>query len=151
MAKGINFEKLDGSGLKIGIVCARWNQELSKSMLKKCKQALLDSNVNEENIHVAEVPGSYEVVFGALQLIKNKNVNAVICLGTLIKGETMHFEYISEAVSYGIMKLNVEAGVPVIFGILTCLDEKQARDRSIGDKSHAYQWGLSAIEMALLK
>lgn len=151
MSKEVSFEKKDGSGLKIGIICARWNSDICQPILNHCKQALLDSQVKENNIHIIDVPGSYELVYGASQLIKNTNIDAVICIGTLIKGETMHFEYISEAVSYGIMKLNVETDTPVIFGVLACLNEQQARERSSGKNSHGYNWGLSAIDMALLR
>lgn len=151
MSKEVFFEKKDGSNLKIGIVVARWNPEVCQPILEDCKHALLDSKVKEDNIHVIDVPGSFELVYAASQFIKNTNVDAVVCIGTLIKGETMHFEYISEAVSYGIMKLNVETDTPVIFGVLTCLNEKQATDRSTGKKSHGYNWGLSAIDMALIK
>lgn len=150
MKKGVNFEKMDGSKLKIGIVCARWNEEFCAPLLQKCREALRDSLVQEKNIKIRYVPGSYELVYGAARLIKKEKVDAVVCLGTLIKGETMHFEYIAQAVSYGIMKLNVETGVPVIFGVLTCLDLEQARARSSGDKNHGYDWGMSAVEMALL-
>ena len=100
---------------------------------------------------VLEVPGSYELVFGAKHLIDSASVHAVVCLGTLIKGETMHFEYIADAVTQGIMRLNVESGVPVIFGVLTCLTEAQARARAIGDNNHGVAWGKTAVEMALLK
>jgi 6,7-dimethyl-8-ribityllumazine synthase len=151
MTKGVKMEAKDGTGLKVGIVCARWNSEMTNALQEQCKKALLDCKIKEEDIKIISVPGAYEVVYGATQLIESEEVDAVICLGTLIKGGTMHFEYISEAVTYGIMKLNVETNIPVIFGILTCLSEEQAKERSIGDKSHGYDWGLTAVEMALLR
>ncbi|MBD3311460.1 MAG: 6,7-dimethyl-8-ribityllumazine synthase [Candidatus Magasanikbacteria bacterium] len=148
--KGIEFKNLDGSDLKIGIAKSRWNSFITDPLLEKCKQALLDSNVKEENIIVYEVPGSYELPFAASKLIKKQQVDAVVCLGSLIKGETMHFEYIAEAVTQGITRLNLETDIPVIFGVLTCLTEEQAIERSSGKKNNGYEWGLSAIEMALL-
>lgn len=151
MTKGIEFKKLDGSNLKIGLVKARWNSAVTDVLFAKCKEALLDSGVKEKNIIVYEVPGSYEVNFGAIKMIKEEKPDAVVCLGCLIKGETMHFEYIAEAVTQGITRLNIETGVPVIFGVLTCLTEEQAARRSSGEKNHGYEWGLSAIEMALLR
>ena len=152
MTKGISFSKLDGSKLKIGIVVARWNSEVTFSLLKKCRKALEDSGVPEKNITVLEVPGSYEVVYGAKRLIEKKKADAVVVLGCLIKGETMHFEYICEAVTHGIMRLNAESGVPVIFGVLTCLNEAQARARAGDDKNnHGYFWGLTAVEMGRLR
>ncbi|OGH60072.1 MAG: 6,7-dimethyl-8-ribityllumazine synthase [Candidatus Magasanikbacteria bacterium RIFCSPHIGHO2_01_FULL_33_34] len=151
MLEDIKLKKEDGSSLKIGIVCARWHSDICNVLLTRCKQALLDCAVSEENILVADVPGSYEVVYGASQLIKNEGVDAVVCIGTLVKGETMHFEYIAEAVTHGIMDLNLNTNVPVIFGILTCLNLDQAKERA-GDKmDHGYHWGLSAVEMANFK
>lgn len=151
MSKSVAFEKKDGSGLKIGIVSARWNRQFCEALTQQCKHALRDSGVKEENIIEINVPGAYEVVFGAQSLIKNKKVDAVVCIGVLIKGETMHFEYIAEAVAQGIMNLNLRTGVPIIFGILTCLTEEHAQERSVGDKSHGYNWGLTAVEMGMLK
>ena len=151
MSKGIEFKTMDGSKLKIGIVVARWNSEVTFALLKKCREALVVSGVKKENITVLEVPGSYEVVYGAKHLIEKKKVDAVVCLGCLIKGETRHFEYICEAVSQGIMQLNVTSGVPVVFGVLTCLNEAQAKARAGDDQNnHGYGWGMSAVEMALL-
>ena len=150
MKKGIKFNKLDGGNLRIGIAKSRWNSFITDPLFKKCKQALIDSNVKEENIIVYEVPGSYELSFAASQLIKKEQVDAVVCLGSLIKGETMHFEYIAEAVTQGLTRLNIETDTPVVFGVLACLTEEQAVLRSSGEKNHGYEWGLSAIEMALL-
>lgn len=152
MSKGITFPKLNGAKLKIGLVVSRWNKEITFALLKKCQQALQGSGVPEKNIIVLEVPGSYELVYGAKHLIAEKKVDAVVCLGCLIKGETMHFEYICEAVTQGIMRLNVESGVPVIFGVLTCLTEAQAKARAGNDaNNHGYWWGLTAVEMGLLR
>jgi 6,7-dimethyl-8-ribityllumazine synthase len=151
MSKGVTFPHSDGSQLKIGIVQARWNRELTDSLFDGCKKAIRESGVKEENIVHLEVPGSYETVFGAKHLIQTAQVDAVVCLGVLVKGETMHFEYIAEAVTHGIMRLNLETKVPVIFGILTCLSEDQARARSFGENNHGIGWGKTAVEMALLK
>ncbi|PIR74745.1 MAG: 6,7-dimethyl-8-ribityllumazine synthase [Candidatus Magasanikbacteria bacterium CG10_big_fil_rev_8_21_14_0_10_47_10] len=148
--KGITFEKMDGSALKVGIVVARWNSVLTYSLRDGAIQGLKDSGVLDDNIVVLEVPGSYEVVFGAKHLIETKKVDAVICLGVLVKGETMHFEYISDAVTQGIMDLNTTTGIPVIYGVLNCLTEQQAEARATGDNNHGYWWGKSAVEMALL-
>ncbi len=149
MVKGIKFEKLDGSNLKIGIVVSRWNSQITEALFVNCKKALLESGVLEENIIVERVPGAYELLFGTRQMIK-RGVDAVVPIGCLIKGETMHFEYIAEAVSQGVMNFNIGGDVPVIFGVLTCLSEDQAFERSVGNKNHGYEWGLTAVEMALL-
>ena len=149
--KGITFEKNNAQGLTIGIVVARWNNELTYALRDDCQRALLDAGIQEKDITVLEVPGSYEVVYGASHLIQKKHVDAVVAIGCLIKGETMHFEYIAEAVSQGIMDLNTQSGTPVLFGVLTCLTEDQARERALGEKNHGYAWGQSAIEMARIK
>ncbi len=149
MKKGVSFKKLDGSELKIGIAVSRWNAHYTEPLLEKCLEGLKEAEVKEENIKVIRVPGSYELPFAAHHLI-DEDMDAVICIGVLIKGETMHFEYISDAVSRGIMDLQLKKGVPVVFGVLTCLTEKQAEQRSLGTHNHAREWGLSAVEMAHL-
>ncbi len=149
--KGITFPELDGSQVKIGIVVSRWNSQYTHSIRDGIIEGAKEAGVKEENIIIQDVPGSYEVVYGAKRMIEDNTVDAVVCVGVLIKGETMHFEYISEAVSQGIMDLNVHSGVPVIFGILTCLNEEQAEARSIGEWNHGNPWGKSAVEMALLR
>lgn len=151
MKENIELKKIDGSNFKIGIIYARWHSDVCNLLKERCKRALLDSNVKEENIFVADVPGSYEVVYGASQMIKKGNVDAVVCIGTLIKGETMHFEYIAEAVTQGIMNLNIQTDVPVIFGVLACLNLDQAKERAGSAMDHGYHWGLSAVEMANFK
>lgn len=152
MGKGIERKKFDGSDLKIGIVKTRWNTEVTHLLFDRCKKALLDSNVLEENIVSIDVPGAYELPSGAQYLLDSAGVDAVVVLGSLIKGETMHFEYISEAVTQGIMRLNLDNKKSVIFGVLTCMNEEQAKYRAIEEGlDHGYEWGLSAVEMALLR
>ena len=142
---------MDGKKLKIGIVYSRWNSFITEPLVMNCREALSDSGVIDKNIYELEVPGTYEIPLVAKKLIEVRKVDAVICLGSLIKGETMHFEYIADAVANGIMRLNLDSGVPVIFGILTCLTKKQAVERSSGKLNHGYQWGMTAVEMALLR
>lgn len=150
MGKGIKFPRLDGAAIRIGIVKARWNAGVTDALDAGCRAALRECGVKEDNIFSLEVPGSFETVFGAKELIEKKRVDAVICLGVLIKGETMHFEYLCSAVSEGIMRLGLDTGVPVVFGILTCLTEAQARARAVGENNHGIGWGKTTVEMALL-
>ncbi|MBT3817455.1 MAG: 6,7-dimethyl-8-ribityllumazine synthase [Candidatus Magasanikbacteria bacterium] len=145
------FEGLEGKGLRIGIVKSRWNSKYTDSIAQGVLQACHDHGVEAEDVVELDVPGAYEVMYGAKHLIDTDQVDAVVCIGVLIKGATMHFEYISEAVSQGIKDLNIITGVPVVFGVLTCLDEKQANVRSFGEHNHGYPWGQTAIEMAMLK
>ncbi len=146
------FPKLNGSKLKIGIVVARWNQEITTGLTIGTLQALEECGVLEKNITVIDVAGSYELPFAAKTMQESKKkFDAIVALGCLIKGETMHFEYIANSVAQGLMELNVDEKIPVVFGVLTCLNQKQATTRSKGKNNHGYGWGYTAVEMALLK
>eukprot|EP00594_Rhizosolenia_setigera_P017776 CAMPEP_0178956178 /NCGR_PEP_ID=MMETSP0789-20121207/10071_1 /TAXON_ID=3005 /ORGANISM="Rhizosolenia setigera, Strain CCMP 1694" /LENGTH=214 /DNA_ID=CAMNT_0020638001 /DNA_START=81 /DNA_END=725 /DNA_ORIENTATION=- len=147
----VSFGELDGSQLKIGIIKTRWNDVHVNNLVDGAKKALKECNVAEEAIFETEVPGSYELPYAARLLALSGSVDAIITAGVLIKGETMHFEYICEAVSGGIMNVGLQTLTPTIFGVLTCLDESQVIARSTGDNNHGYDWGKTAVEMALLR
>ncbi len=151
MAKTISFSEVDGSGLKIGIVVARWNHQYTFALRDEVVRALKDSKAVKKNIFVQEVPGSFELVYGATSLIQRYEVDVVVCIGVLIKGDTLHFEHVAEAVANGIGSLNARGDVPVIFGVLPCLNEAQAKPRAARKTGYGYGWGKSAVEMALLK
>ncbi|CAH6719569.1 6,7-dimethyl-8-ribityllumazine synthase [[Candida] jaroonii] len=144
----------DGSKLRIGILHARWNKEIIDSLVKGAHDKLLEFGVKEENIIIESVPGSFELPFGTKKFSEKwdkqgKPLDAVIPIGVLIKGSTMHFEYICDSVSQKIMDLSFELGKPIIFGVLTCLTDEQARQRAgLGGHNHGADWGLAAIEMA---
>merc|ERR1719446_1673455 len=109
---------------------------------------------NVTDITLENVAGSYEVPCAAQQLLESKKFDAVVCIGCLVKGETMHFEYICEAVSQGIMRLNLDYKVPVIYGILSVLNEEQAKARSgIDGTGHnsGKDWGITMVESVLFK
>ena len=142
MGKGIDLQTQDGSTLTIGITRAMWNSELTDELTQHCENAIKKCGAK---VIILDVPGAYETVFGAKVLIDKEKLDAVVCIAVLIKGETMHFEYISEAVTHGIMDLSLTTGVPIIYGILNVLTEEQAKARV----SHATEWGLSAVHMAL--
>ncbi|MBT4153488.1 MAG: 6,7-dimethyl-8-ribityllumazine synthase [Candidatus Magasanikbacteria bacterium] len=148
MGKGISFEGVNGTGLRIGIVVARWNSEYTYAIRDGVLEALKECGVAAEDTIVQEVPGAYEVVLGGKYLIESKKVDAVVCIGTLIKGETLHFEYISEAVTQGLMRLQLDTNIPVIYGVLNTATEEQAHSRSVGEHNHGRGWGFSAVEMA---
>ena len=149
--KGLEKKVLDGSGYKIGILKARWNADITNSLASGCRNALYECGVKKENIIELEVPGSYELVAATKKLLEAGAVDGVVPIGCLIKGETMHFEYICESVSSGLMQLNL--GYPkhvVLFGVLTCLTEKQAIVRSglsKGGHNHGSDWGFGVVEM----
>lgn len=151
MSKGITFLDLDGSQVRVGIVTARWNSELTYALREGVREGLAACQVDTANIHEIEVPGSYEVLAGARHMIDSGAVDVLVCIGVLINGETDHYHYIAQAVSSGIAELNVSQHIPVLFGVLTCQTEDQARARSIGDGNHGVAWGKSAVEMALLR
>ncbi|OBA22079.1 6,7-dimethyl-8-ribityllumazine synthase [Metschnikowia bicuspidata var. bicuspidata NRRL YB-4993] len=151
-------QKYDGSSLRIGILHARWNESIIANLVKGCVDRLKDLGVKEENIIVESIPGSFELPYGTKLLTEkyqklDQPLDAVIPIGVLIKGLTMHFEYICDSVTHQLMKLNFELGLPVIFGVLTCLTDEQAEARAglIEGKMHNHgeDWGAAAVEMAL--
>lgn len=150
--KGALLEKLDGTGLRVGIVTAGFNRAYTESLTTWCVKALIDSGLVAENITQILVPGSYEIPWGCQKLALTGNFDVVVAVGVLIKGDTVHFEYIAEAVSRGIMEVGLKTGVPIIFGVLTCLNEEQAQARCNDDQSNkGYEFGLAAVRMGLLQ
>ena len=147
----VSFSELDGSAIRIGIIRTRWNDVHVTNLVDGAKRALAECNVKEENIFETSVPGSFELPLAAKFLALSGTVDAIITAGVLIKGDTMHFEYICDAVSKGIMNVGMQTNLPVVFGVLTCLDEAQVVKRSSGDSNHGCDWGKTAVEMALLK
>lgn len=147
-----------GSKLRVGIVHARWNDKVIEALVNGAISALKAHGVQDSNIIVSTVPGSYELPYGTKTLFQNaKDLDAIISIGVLIKGHTMHFEYISDAVSHGLMRVQFDLNIPVIFGLLTCLTEEQALERAglvVKEKgashshNHGEDWGAAAVEMA---
>lgn len=147
----LTFDVTDGSPYRVGVVWTRWNQEMVKAMVGDVKGALKDLGVKDENIVEMQVPGAYELPMAARLMCLSQKVDAVVAVGVLIKGETDHYDYIAGAVANGLMDLQLSVNVPCIFGVLTCPDEATAAARSTGDKSHAAEWGKTAVEMAVLR
>ncbi len=147
---GKRFEgMLVGKGLKFGLVLSRFNEFITKKLLEGAQDALLRHGVNEEDIETAWVPGSFEIPLVAKKLAETKRYDAVICLGTVIRGGTPHFEYIAAEVTKGIAKVGLETGLPVIYGIITADTLEQAIERA-GTKegNKGFDAAVSAIEMA---
>jgi 6,7-dimethyl-8-ribityllumazine synthase len=136
----------DGSSFKIGIVVSQWNADITNALLEGATATLLEAGVLQENIEVLYVPGSFELPWGARQIMKPGKRDAVICLGCIIQGETKHDEYIASAVASGIMQLGLMSGIPVIFGVLTTNTEEQAKDRAGGKHGNK---GAEAAQAAL--
>jgi 6,7-dimethyl-8-ribityllumazine synthase len=136
----------EASNMKLGIVVAEWNEPITGSLHEGCLQTLRDQNVKDNNIESIHVPGSFELPAGAQFLGRNKDIDAVICLGCVIKGETRHDEYINHAVANALINLTREFNMPFIFGVLTTENEEQAKARAGGEKGNK---GAESAEAAI--
>lgn len=139
----------DASNMCFGIVVSEWNPEITGALLKGAVDTLERHGAIPENIHVKTVPGSFELVYGAHQMTLNGGFDAIIILGCVIRGETPHFDYICQGVTYGISRLNATSEIPVIFGLLTTNTLEQAKERSggrLGNKGD--ECAIDAIKMA---
>lgn len=142
----------DGSSFKFGIVVSQWNHDITDALLAGAKETLLKAKVKEENIEILSVPGSFELPWGARQLMKADKKDAIICLGCIIQGETRHDEYIASAVSNGIMQLSIMSGLPVIFGVLTTNTPEQAKERAGGSHGNkGAEAAATALQMAKIR
>ncbi len=141
----------DGSSLKVGIVVSEWNEEITAALLEGSLSTLKKHGVKQENIRVKTVPGSFELPFGARVLAEQFSPHAVICLGCVIQGETRHFDYICQGVTYGITELNLDYEIPFIFGVLTTENLQQAMDRAGGKHGNkGDEAAVTALKMAVL-
>jgi 6,7-dimethyl-8-ribityllumazine synthase len=141
--------ELQAKGIKFGIVISRFNEFITGKLLEGARDALIRHGAKEEDIDVVKVPGSFEIPMVAKRMASKGLYNAVICLGTVIRGATPHFDYIAAEVSKGIASASMETGVPIAFGIITCDTIEQAVERA-GTKSGNKGWdaAVTAIEMA---
>lgn len=136
---------------RFGIVVSEWNEQITGALCKGAIEALLDCGAVSSNIVKWDVPGSFELTFGAKKLIETQNVDAVIAIGSVIQGETKHFDFVCNATAQGIMDLNVKYDVPVIFCVLTDNTLQQAIDRSGGRHGNkGVEAAIAAIKMAAL-
>jgi 6,7-dimethyl-8-ribityllumazine synthase len=137
---------------RIGIIVSEWNNQVTDSLCSGAVKTLLDHKISKKNILTHYVPGSFELPLGAQYLIENLSVDAVICLGCVIQGETRHFDFICQAVSAEIAKLNTTYNLPVIFGLLTTNDMQQALDRSGGKHGNkGVEAAMAALKMLQLR
>ena len=140
----------NAKGLTFGIVISEWNADITNNLFKGAYEALIECGAQADNIIRYNVPGSYELVFGAKVAAKNKP-DAIICLGSIIKGETKHFDFVCNAVALGIKDLNIQLNIPVIFGVLTDNTMNQAINRSGGKYGNkGVEAAITAIKMAVL-
>lgn len=138
--------------MSFGIVVSEWNSKITHALYEAAYDTLTKHGASEEDIHTLQVPGSFELPVGAKILATRKKLDAVICLGCVIKGETSHNEYINQSVATGLMTLSVASGKPFIFGVLTPNDEQQAIDRSGGKYGNkGVEAAATAIQMVAIK
>lgn len=142
----------NATGFRFGIVVSEWNDKITNGLFNGAETALLDCGVSAENIIRWNVPGSFELIYGAKKMIETQNVDCVITIGCVIKGETMHFEFVCEGVTHGVKDLNIQYDVPVIFCLLTDNNEQQSIDRSGGKHGNkGTEAAIAAIKMVALK
>jgi 6,7-dimethyl-8-ribityllumazine synthase len=138
--------------LRFGVVVADWNQIVTKSLLEAAINTLKKHGATDNNIVIRHVPGSFELTLGAQFLAEYDDLDAVICLGCIIQGETPHFSYICQGVTQGITQLNLEYNIPFIFGVLTTLNLEQALERAGGRHGNkGDEAAITAIKMAALQ
>lgn len=140
----------NGKNFKFGIVVSEWNAEITGALYKGAFDTLLANGVLEENIFSYPVPGSFELSVAAdILLSKNKDLDAVICLGCVIQGDTKHFDFICSAVADGVTNVGIKYSKPVVFGVLTTNDFQQAKDRAGGKHGNkGDEAGVTALKMA---
>ncbi len=148
LKSGAVKSRLSLSRKKIAVVVASWNEDITEALFEAARESLLAAGIRKNNIIRKNVPGSFELTLGAQWMAEKKDIHAVICLGCVIQGETPHFDYICQAVSYGITEVGLRTKKPVIFGVLTTLDKQQALERAGGKYGNkGEEAAISALEM----
>ncbi len=135
-------------GMKFGIVVSEWNSKITGALLQGAVETLRRHGAKEEDIQVLTVPGSFELIFGSSQFVRKGQVDAVIAIGCVIRGDTPHFDYICQGATQGLADLNISADIPVIYGLLTCNSMEQAENRCggiLGNKGD--ECAVTAIKM----
>jgi 6,7-dimethyl-8-ribityllumazine synthase len=142
----------NGADFKVGIVVSEWNENITLNLLKGSKETLIENGVKESNILVRFVPGAFELPLAARYLIDMTDVDAVIAIGSVIQGETKHFDFVCQGVTSGIMEVSLESNVPVIFCVLTDENMQQAIDRSGGKHGNkGVECAVACLKMIELK
>ncbi len=142
---------LDATGLRFGIVVARYNDPVTSELLAGCRAELVARGAAEDAITTCWVPGAFELALVAKRLAAAGRVDAVICLGAIVRGDTAHFDYVAKGATEGILRAALDTGIPVVFGVLTVDTHQQALDRIGGKEGHKGQEAArTAIETAML-
>lgn len=152
-----NLSQYDGNTLptadeakdvRIAVVVADWNENITHALLDGAVETLLKHGVQETNVEVFHVPGTFELTYAASMLQKTVNPDAIIVIGCVIQGDTPHFDYVCQGVTQGVAMLNAEAVCPVIFSVLTTLDMQQAEDRAGGKLGNkGVEGAITALKM----
>lgn len=141
-----------GKDLRIGIAVAEWNHNITEPLMKGAIDTLLEHGVSADNIIVQHVPGTFELTYASAYLAEQHEVDAVIAIGCVVRGDTPHFDYICQGVTQGITQLNVDGFVPVIFGVLTTETMLQAEERAGGKHGNkGTEAAVTALKMAGLE
>lgn len=139
------------AGYRFAVVVSRFNEDITKGLLRGARDVFAEASVPDTAVTVVHVPGAFEIPLTAQRLGESGEFDAIVCLGCLIKGDTMHFEYIAEAAAHGIQRAAAATGVPMAFGVLTTMTEEQAVERSSpGDGNKGREAAAAALEMAKL-
>jgi len=151
-SSGAATPDIDGAGLRIGIIAARFNDHIVVPLRDGARRALASAGVADADVMEAWVPGAFELPLAAKVLAETGKVDAVICLGTVIRGDTPHFDYVCNEAARGIQQAQLDTGVPVMFGVLTVNTEQQALDRVEGVvmRNKGEEAAEGAVEMAVL-
>ena len=152
VASGREAPELDGRGLRIAIVCGRFNDHVTMRLLDGARRGLAECKVNDDDVTEVWVPGAFELPIAAKSFAASGTVDAVICLGCVIRGETAHFEHVGTQAAAGIRQAALDTGVPVVFGVLTTenLDQALARSAAAGGENAGHEGARTAVEMARL-
>jgi 6,7-dimethyl-8-ribityllumazine synthase len=143
--------KFRADGLRFGVISSRYNNSITEKLERAALGVLKSSGANEKQLDVLHVPGAFELPLAAKKLAETGNVNAIIAIGCVLRGETSHYDYICSEVARGIQLAQMDSGVPVIFCVLTCDTMEQAIERSGPNESNkGHEAGLAALEMASL-
>lgn len=144
---------VDGRGRRVGIVCARWNDHITRRLLAGCVEELAARGVRDEDVELVWVPGAFELPLAARTMAATGRHDAVVTLGCVIRGDTAHFEYVAGPAAQGIMAAQLDTGVPIVFGVLTTETRRQALVRSVRDddlvgENKGAEAAATALEMA---
>jgi len=144
-------EEFDATGMRFGVVAGRFNRNVTERLLDGVKRTLRDHGATDDRVTVTWVPGAFEIPLVAQRLAASGSVDAVICVGAVIRGDTAHFEYVAGPCAYGLARVALDTGIPVVLGVLTTENLEQAMDRTGGREGHkGEEAARTAIEMVRL-